>query len=84
MKEPIGLESLFPDRSSSEPLGAQLVRRLRAAVESGFFAPAARLLPSRELAQRLGVSRNTVTAAIDQLVAEGYLESQVGSGTFVT
>jgi len=84
MKEPIGLEPLFPDRSAGEPLGAQLVRRLRGAIKSGFFPPDTRLLPSRELAQRLGLSRNTVTAALEQLVAEGYLEARVGAGTFVT
>lgn len=84
MKEPIDLEPLFPDRTSDESLGAQLVRRLRAAIESGFFPAASRLLPSRELALRLGVSRNTVTSALDQLIAEGYLDSRVGAGTFVT
>jgi GntR family transcriptional regulator / MocR family aminotransferase len=84
MKEPIGLESIFLDRSSGEALGAQLVRRLRTAVETGFLPAASRVLPSRELARRLGVSRNTVTFALDQLVAEGYLEARVGAGTFVS
>jgi GntR family transcriptional regulator / MocR family aminotransferase len=83
MKEPIRLEPLFPDRASSEPLGAQLVRRLRGAIESGFFPANSRLLPSRDLAERLGLSRNTVTSAFDQLIAEGYLEARVGAGTFV-
>jgi GntR family transcriptional regulator/MocR family aminotransferase len=84
MREPIDLEALFPDRESGEPLGAQLVRRFRIAIERGFFPPASRLLPSRELAKRLGVSRNTVTSALDQLIAEGYLEARIGAGTFVT
>jgi GntR family transcriptional regulator/MocR family aminotransferase len=84
MKEPIDLEPLFPDRASGEALGAQLVRRLRRAIETGFFPPAIRLLPSRELAKRLGVARNTVAFAFDQLVAEGYLEARVGAGTFVS
>jgi GntR family transcriptional regulator/MocR family aminotransferase len=84
MKEPISLEPLFLDRSSAEPLGAQLVRRLRAAVETGFLPAASRVLPSRELARRLGVSRNTVTFALEQLVAEGYLEARVGAGTVVS
>jgi GntR family transcriptional regulator/MocR family aminotransferase len=35
------------------------------------------------LAAHLGVSRNTVMAALDQLVAEGYVESRLGSGTLV-
>ena len=84
VKEPIDLEPLFPDRTSEEPIGAQLVRRLRNAIETGFFPPSSRLLPSRELAQRLGVARNTVTYALDQLIAEGYLEARVGDGTYVT
>lgn len=78
------LESLFPDRSSGETLYAQLVRRLRSAIESGFFPPSSRLLPSRELAKRLGVARNTIASVLDQLVAEGYLETRIGAGTFVT
>jgi GntR family transcriptional regulator / MocR family aminotransferase len=84
MQGPIDLEPLFPDRTSTESLGSQLLRRLRDAVASGFFPPASRLLPSRELAKRLGLSRNTVTAALEQLIAEGYLEARVGAGTFVT
>ena len=84
MIEPIDLEPLFPDRASGEGLGAQLLRRLRGAVESGFFPAGSRLLPSRELAQRLGVSRNTVVTALEQLIAEGYLEARIGAGTFVT
>jgi GntR family transcriptional regulator/MocR family aminotransferase len=84
MKGPIDLEPLFPDRASGEALGAQLVRRLRHAIETGFFPPALRLLPTRELAKRLGVARNTVAFAFDQLVAEGYLEARIGAGTFVS
>jgi DNA-binding FadR family transcriptional regulator len=55
MKEPIDLQALFPDRASGEPLGGQLIRRLRTAIKSGFFAAGSRLLPSRELAKRLGM-----------------------------
>ncbi len=82
--EPIrSLDALFPDRSSTEPLGRQLTRKMRQAIESGELRAASRLLPSREMALRLGLARNTVVAAIEQLVAEGYLESRVGAGTFV-
>lgn len=42
-------------------------------------------LPStRQLANELGISRNTVISAYEQLKAEGYLESRKGSGTFVS
>nr|MDQ2680313.1 PLP-dependent aminotransferase family protein [Candidatus Eremiobacteraeota bacterium] len=79
----MNLESLFPDRSSDEPIGRQIMRRLRGAIETGIFEAGSRILPSRELAVRLGVARNTVTSAIDQLIAEGYLEARLGSGTYV-
>jgi GntR family transcriptional regulator/MocR family aminotransferase len=35
------------------------------------------------MADELGVSRNVVLEAFDQLTAEGYIESRTGSGTFV-
>ncbi len=45
-------------------------------------SPAGVRLPStRALAQRLGVSRNTVLSAYDELAAEGRLAARVGSGT---
>jgi GntR family transcriptional regulator/MocR family aminotransferase len=83
MEESGPIESLFPDRDSDEPLGHQFTRRLRQGIECGLFKPSSRLLPRRELALRLGLGRNTVSSAIEQLIAEGYLESRVGSGTFV-
>ena len=42
-----------------------------------------RLPSSRVLASDIGVSRNLVTSAYEQLAAEGYLEATVGRGTFV-
>ncbi|MDF2707268.1 MAG: putative transcriptional regulator, GntR family [Nonomuraea muscovyensis] len=56
---------------------------LRAAIRQGRLA-AGTLLPStRGLAQELGLSRGTVSAAYDQLVEEGYLTTRPGSGTTV-
>ncbi len=83
MREPLRLEPLFPDRTTGEPLAVQLVRRLREAIESGSFAPGTKMLGSRQLAKRLGVGRNTVALAFEQLTAEGYLEARSGSGTFI-
>ena len=82
MKEPL-LEPLFPDRSGGETLGVQLVRRLRSTIESGALPVGAKMPGTRELAKRLGLGRNTVTLAYEQLIAEGYLEARVGAGTFV-
>jgi GntR family transcriptional regulator / MocR family aminotransferase len=55
-----------------------LLRDLR----SGRLAYGQRLPSSRELALSLGLSRSTVLAAYDQLIAEGFLEARSGSGTY--
>lgn len=72
------------DRSSkTEPLYAQLYEDLRQSIVTGELPKGARLPSTRRLAEKLDVSRNTVVDAFDQLCSEGYLTSQVGSGTFV-
>jgi GntR family transcriptional regulator / MocR family aminotransferase len=71
------------DRRSRIPLQRQIYDQLRSAILSGTFSPGARVPSTRDLATDLGVSRNTVAGAFDQLLAEGYLEGKVGSGTFV-
>jgi GntR family transcriptional regulator/MocR family aminotransferase len=60
-----------------------LEQALRTAVQQGRLAPDTRLPASRKLAAELGLSRGTVRAAYDQLIAEGYLTSRQGSGTTV-
>ncbi len=76
--------SLHLDARRREPLHRQLYAEIRGAVLGGRLAAGARLPSTRELATELGISRNTVAGAFDQLMAEGYLEGKVGSGTFVT
>ncbi|MBV8581933.1 MAG: PLP-dependent aminotransferase family protein [Candidatus Eremiobacteraeota bacterium] len=83
LAEPADVRSLFPDLKSRVPVARQLIHNFREAIRSGVLAEGSRLLPTRELAARIGISRNTVVVAIDQLVAEGYLVTRVGSGTFV-
>ncbi len=65
------------------PLHRQLYEALRRAMLDGKLAAGERLPSSRDLAQDLRLSRNTVVAAINQLSVEGYLASRVGSGTYV-
>jgi GntR family transcriptional regulator / MocR family aminotransferase len=65
------------------PLHRQLYEALRRAMLDGKLGPGERLPSSRDLAQDLDLSRNTVVAAINQLSVEGYLVSRVGSGTYV-
>lgn len=61
--------------------------RLRAAVVreigAGRLAEGAPLPSSRDLAQLIGLSRNTVTAAYQQLVDDGFLQARPRSGVFV-
>lgn len=72
------------DPNSRKPLYRQLDDELRVAILGGRLSPGSRIPSSRSLAEDLGISRSTVLAAYDQLLAEGYLESREGSGTFVT
>ncbi|MFE9748165.1 PLP-dependent aminotransferase family protein [Saccharothrix saharensis] len=60
-----------------------LERALREAIRAGRLTPGARLPATRRLAVELGLARNTVAAAYDQLVAEGYLTARRGAGTRV-
>jgi DNA-binding transcriptional regulator YhcF (GntR family) len=71
------------DPSADMPLHKQLYRDLRQAILSSQLLPEMQLPPTRTLADELGVSRTTVLNAFDQLKAEGYLDSHVGSGTYV-
>ncbi|WP_328748653.1 PLP-dependent aminotransferase family protein [Streptomyces sp. NBC_00285] len=74
---------LHLDISSPDGRRAGLERALRDAVRGGRLAPGARLPATRRLAEEVGVSRGTVKAAYDQLIAEGYLTARQGSGTVV-
>lgn len=63
------------------PRHAQLTRALKQALSDGCFGARGRLPPTRQLARDLGLSRNTVLAAYEQLRAEGLVQARVGSGT---
>ena len=63
---------------------ARIYVALRQAILDGRLARGDRVPATRDLAGQLGVARGTVTSAYDRLVAEGFLESRTGSGTFVT
>jgi GntR family transcriptional regulator/MocR family aminotransferase len=61
-----------------------IYRQLRDAILEGRLKAGDRLPPSRELARQLTVSRSTVTVAYDRLMSEGYTDSRVGAGTYVS
>lgn len=66
------------DRAAALPLARQLYEQLRSAIAGDRLGQGYRLPSSRRLAGQLGVSRNTVCAAVDQLAAEGYVDISRG------
>lgn len=78
------LPALSIDRASSIPLYKQLYEAIRQAILHRTLTKGLRLPSTRYLAGELKVSRNIVVLAFEQLLAEGYLESRTGAGTFIT
>ena len=72
---------------ADHPVGVSRQRwlgdQIREAILAGRLTSGARLPPTRDLAQRHGLSRGTVLAVFEQLASEGYLVGEVGRGTFV-
>ena len=64
-------------------LHKRLYKAIRHAILDGSLPPHSRLPPSRDLAGELRISRNTILTVYEQLLAEGYVVSRRGSGTFV-
>lgn len=70
----------FPAGPNASSRGAQrrIYARLRAQIEEGTLAAGSKLVSTRALAAELGVSRTTVTAAYEQLAAEGFVVTSAG------
>jgi GntR family transcriptional regulator/MocR family aminotransferase len=84
-RAPAGLTPIIPlDRRLAKPLHRQLYDGYRAAIVDGRLRPGQRLPSTRTLAIELGVSRMPVVLAFEQLVTEGYVQSRVGAGSYVS
>lgn len=78
------LSTLTLDREpGAAPLPAQIAAGVRGLIASGALQGGDVLASSRSAAETLGVARGTVSAAYDQLVAEGYLVARDRSGVRV-
>src|SRR5579864_7229352 len=66
------------------PRFLQIARAIVGDIKRGRLRPGAELPGSRTLAQALGVHRNTVLAAYEELAAEGWIDRQRARGTFVS
>ena len=80
---PLKSPSITLDRTSKTPLSRQIYLGLRNAILEGVYLSHERVPSTRMLAATVGVSRNTVQTAYDQLSAKGYVCGKVGSGTRV-
>src|SRR5436853_779916 len=80
-KFPFDLVAIDP--ASSTPIVRQLYTSFRNSILAGRLPAGFALPATRALAKELGIGRNTVIAAYEQLLTEGYLLSRAGSGTWV-
>ena len=65
------------------PRNQQLYRAIQQSILQGQLGTGQQLPPSRSLANKLGIARNTVLYAYERLAAEGYVHASTGSGTYV-
>src|SRR5512132_1176512 len=75
---------IMTSSSLDVPSADQVVRHVALLIERGALRPGDRLVPERELAENLGVSRPTVRAGLHALAAMGVTASRQGAGTFIT
>lgn len=80
---PLAVANIRLDSSSPLPIHEQICQGVRSAISSQELPSGTLLPPSRELAQHLGVARNTVVYAYSRLVAEGLCVSNTRRGTRV-
>ncbi|WP_448949968.1 rhizopine catabolism transcriptional regulator MocR [Labrys neptuniae] len=73
------LDALAPDRTSQIPLHRQLYQALKTLIQERTLAAGTALPSTRWLAHDLRIARNTVSAAYDQLITEGYLSNRAGA-----
>jgi GntR family transcriptional regulator / MocR family aminotransferase len=78
------LPAIALERDSQAPLYKQLYDAIRQEILRGTLRKGVRLPSTRYLAAELRISRNIVVIAFEQLLAEGYIQSRTGAGTFIT
>jgi GntR family transcriptional regulator/MocR family aminotransferase len=71
------------DRDERNTVAQKICGSLKRQIMGGAYARGASLPSTRALAAELGVSRTTVTAAYEQLLAEGFIEIRQGATALV-
>ena len=84
-RAPSGISPVIAvSKEAAKSLYKQVYEGYRQAIVDGNLRPGQRVPSTRVLAEELGISRIPVMSAYAQLLAEGYLESRIGSGTVVS
>ncbi|WP_186417388.1 PLP-dependent aminotransferase family protein [Bosea sp. CS1GBMeth4] len=78
MKRPVSTISTGPVQHDPGDQ-RRVVAAIRGEIATGLHAPGSLLPSTRALAAEWGLSRSTVTAAFEQLAAEGYIETRPGA-----
>ncbi len=76
-------EWLPTNSDGAGPRYLQIVAALEQDITRGTLLPGTRLLPHRDMAERLGLSVGTVSKAYDEAEKRGLISGEVGRGTFV-
>jgi len=76
--------SIFINGKGASSYQLQISEQILELIKNGSISADERLPSSRTLSEQLGVSRNTVKGAYDKLIEQGYIESIIGSGTYVS
>ena len=83
-RKPAATSTRPPEEPMAAPLTDQAIAKIKDLIMSGEFAADSKLPKEQELAQRLGLSRNSLREAVRALTLIGVLEPRVGDGTYVT
>lgn len=76
--------SLVLDKASPHSIHQQLIEHFRAMIEGGAWLGGSALPSSRDIAQRLGINRKTVSRVYEELSAQGLIYTEPKRGTFVS
>lgn len=72
-----------PDKQSHLTVHTQIIEWIKTRIERGEWTVGTKLPTQRNLATQFEVNRSTINLALDELKADGLLESKIGSGTYV-
>jgi GntR family transcriptional regulator len=72
------------DIKSGVPFYRQIIDQVKTAIATGSLEPGYKLPTVRQLAVELSINPNTVSRAYTELELTGLVETQMGSGTYIS